>query len=185
LNGCPAAVNVNQGVKEMDNETIEIDADALAARLGAEAVAELRSLHDKAGRLALMLNDKLALPTNDVGFTTDGVSSVGLGETASLTIFAPRVLEVLHGTAMPKLELDSVNPVFALASRELERALAPAVRVDAHTVAVDFEGVLFHVEVVGEGDDFECLVEGYGAEWVCFCGFLFNRPADVATKEGV
>jgi hypothetical protein len=177
-------MNVNQGVKEMDNETTEIDEDDLAARLGAEGVAELRTLHDQAGALALMIRDKLALPTS-ISPVKEGVGCVELGETAGLTIFAPRVLEVLHGTAMPKLELDSVNPVFALASRELERALAPAARVDAHTVAVNFEDVLFHVEVVGEGDDFEYVVEGYGAECVCFCGLLFNRPVDVATKEGV
>jgi hypothetical protein len=39
----------------VDNETI--DDDDLEVRLGAEGVAELRTLHDKAGRLALMIRD--------------------------------------------------------------------------------------------------------------------------------
>jgi hypothetical protein len=125
-----------------------------------------------------------------VSVTADAVGIVLLNEASTLSVFAPRALEILHGEAMPKLEIDPVDPMWVLGSRELERVLAPAVRVDEHTIAVEFEGVSFHVEAWDEDeDDDECdtasvVYEAYGAEFVCFCESVC-RPADVTTKGGV
>ena len=111
----------------MDDETID-----LAARLGAEGVAELRTLHDKAGRLALMIHEKLALPKSGDGyhdpFVTDGVGVVWLDEDLSAAVFAPRVIQVIHGVKAEINQHASIQgfPLpMTLASRELERVLAP------------------------------------------------------------
>ena len=85
----------------MDNETID-----LAARLGAEGVAELRTLHDKAGRLALMICDKFMMPGAGSVSITDGVGVWRVGEDLSVTVFAPRVIEVFHGVEV------EINPPY-------------------------------------------------------------------------
>jgi hypothetical protein len=165
-------MNVNQGVKDMDGETID-----LAARLGAEGVAELLTLNDKAGRLALMIREKLALPSAWAFHRAyDGVGEVWLGgEDTCVTVFAPRVIEVIHGVKAEKLNPSSISdPVMTLVSRELERVLAPAPvdRIDEITFALVFEGETFVVEVwrdMDDGDISADIYDRYGVEWVCFC----------------
>jgi hypothetical protein len=114
-------MNLNQGVKEMDNETIDDYDRDLAARLGVKGVAELRSLHVKAARLALMIRDKLALPNGGDCIATDGVGILGLADDLCVTVFAPRVIEVFHGVKAVFRQPHCGVPVVALVSRELER----------------------------------------------------------------
>jgi hypothetical protein len=156
----------------MDGETTD-----LAARLGAEGVAELLTLNDKAARLALMIHDKLALPgARAVDRAYDGVGELWLGgDDTCVTVFPPRVIEVIHGVKAEELNPSSINdPVMALVSRELERVLAPAPidRIDDLTFALVFEGETFVVEVWRDKDDGDIAADTYdryGVEWVCFC----------------
>lgn len=165
----------------MDDETID-----LAARLGAEGVGELRSLHDKASRLALMIHDKLALP-GVTHLPTDGIGVVVLGGDMCVTVFAPRVIEVVQGVEAQFNRSCDGAPLAALVSRELERALGPVNRINPESFTVVFEGETFVVDVWLNADEVDVVpgvYDYYGADYVCFCELVDRRPADVTTKEG-
>jgi hypothetical protein len=185
----------------MDDETIDDDdlEVRLAKRLGVEGVAdELRSLYDKTGRLALMIHEKLPTFT---GVRVDPRASAGVGvvwldDDVCVTVFAPRVIEVFHDV---KVEMDAPYTnarcplMFVLASRELERVLAPVDRLNDEIFMVEFEGETFVVEVwlkPDEADDdfidevIADIYGGYDADWIDFCelGPLLRAPRRLNTS---
>ena len=174
----------------MDNETIDDYDRDLAARLGVKGVAELRSLHVKAARLALMIRDKLALPNGGVAYciATDGVGIVGLADDMCVTVFPPRVIEVFHGVKAVFRQPHCGVPVVALVSRELERVLGSVNRLNSEIFTVEFEGETFVIEVWLNGDDVDVIADMYdefGLHRACFCDLVDRRPADVTTEGAV
>jgi hypothetical protein len=176
-------MNVNQGVMKMDNETID-----LAARLGEEGVAELRSLHDKAGRLALMIHDKFMMPGVGYVGVTDGVGIWVLEEDLSVVVFPPRVIEVFHGVEVEISAPYIDTSKLAVWSEHFERGLAPVDRISPVAFTMVFEGETFVIEVWPNGDDTEIipdLYEDYGVKRACFCNLVDRRPAVSTTQGGV
>jgi hypothetical protein len=161
---------------QVENEEVGGGEPVYYRRLDDASWKELRELADKALRFTEGIKDKFAAGWENPGdyprvdysvcrrcdyALRDVFAFVALDKDTCVTVIAPRAIEIGHGHVVSKLPVE-LNLDFHMWSFTLERWLAPATRIDAHTIAVEFEGAAFHVEIqdYSEGDSPCYTMEG-------------------------